>query len=83
MEKNDPLIRFMGFDVVLRTIEQELSGDKPDTAPPFPVAQTFHDMSVVAACIQETSKHYNLILNLDSKYTALAYYATSEWQERE
>lgn len=47
------------------------------------VAQTIHDMSVVAACIQETSKHYNLILNLDSKYTALAYYATSEWQERE
>ncbi|THC87370.1 hypothetical protein EYZ11_013182 [Aspergillus tanneri] len=83
MEKNDPLIRLMGFDVVLRTIERELSGDKLEKAPPFPVVQTLHDMSVVAACMQETSKHYNLILNLDCKYTTLAHDATSEWQERE
>ncbi|KAJ5335704.1 uncharacterized protein N7506_005640 [Penicillium brevicompactum] len=83
VEKSDPTIRLMGFDAVFRTIEQELSGSKPEETPPFPVAQTFHDMSIIAACMQETSKHLSRILNLDIKYTTLAHDATSEWQERE
>ncbi|KAJ6126077.1 hypothetical protein N7471_010570 [Penicillium samsonianum] len=83
IKENDPTIRLMGFDAVLRTIERELSGANREEAPPFPIAQVFHDMSVVAACMQETSKHYNLILNLDDRHCALASDATSEWQERE
>ena len=83
IKENDPTIRLMGFDTVLRTIERELPGANPEEAPPFSIAQVFHDMSVVAACMQETIKHYNLVLNLDDKYCALASDATSEWQERE
>ena len=81
--KDDPLIRVMGANKVLRTIERELSGVNVPDAPPFVIVQAFHDMSVVAACAQETTKHYNLILSADRKYTILAHDATSQWQERE
>lgn len=83
MAKDDLTIRLMGFDAVLRIIERELSDGSAQEAPPLPIAQALHDMSVVAACMQETSKHYNLICNFDDKYATLANNAVSEWQERE
>jgi hypothetical protein len=39
IKENDPTIRLMGFDTVLRTIERELPGANPEEAPPFSIAQ--------------------------------------------
>ncbi|OKP09473.1 hypothetical protein PENSUB_5180 [Penicillium subrubescens] len=68
---------------MLRTIDRELSDSNCQEAIPLPIAQALHDMSVVAACMQETSKHYNLISCLDENYACLANDAASDWQEHE
>lgn len=81
--KNDPSIRLMGVDTVLRTIERELLAGNAGEILPFPIAQAFHDMSVVAACMQETSKHINRISKLDIEYARLVNSATYASQARE
>lgn len=83
MADNHPTIRLIGFDTMLRTIDRELSDGTAPEVPPFPIVQALHDMSVVAACMQETSKHYHLISNYGDRYARLANNAASEWGDRE
>lgn len=81
--EDHPTIRLMGFDTMLRTIDRELSDGTAQEVPPLPITQALHDMSVVAACMQETSKYYNLISNINDQYVRLDNNATWEWRERE
>lgn len=83
MAKNHPTVRLISLGTMLRTIDRELSDSYCQEAIPLPIAQALHEMSVVAACMQETSKHYNLISCLDENYARLANDAASDWQEHE
>lgn len=83
MAEDHPTLRRMGFDTMLRTINRELSNSPAPEAIPVPIAETLHGMSIVAACMQETSKHYNIVSNINDEYARLANDATSAWQECE
>lgn len=81
--KNDPALRVMGFDTALKTFEQELSDVQSQDPLPDSVLRAFHDMSVVAACMRETSQHFLFVNNFDRKYATLATNAAAEWMDGE
>jgi len=83
MKKNDPTLRVMGLHTVLRIIEREISNGETGDPIPFCVRQAFNDMSIMAVCMQETSKHYNFVRNIDNEYASSAEHAQAEWKGRE
>jgi hypothetical protein len=86
IKKNEPHIRVLGCDIVLRTLETEFSlTGSQDTIPNF-IRLVFHDLSVIVSCMQETSKHAHSLHNeLEdvSKYTGQSNRAAVEWDQRD
>ncbi|KAJ9137696.1 hypothetical protein NKR23_g8975 [Pleurostoma richardsiae] len=82
VKTNDPSIRVMGLPAVMRVIDRELQESGMQEQVPFVVMQALNDMSVVAVCLRETAKHYNLVSSFND-HAILANELEEEWEKQE
>ena len=83
MNKNDPTLRVMGLDAVLRVVEREIKEFEIREVIPFALMQALNDMSVVAVCAREAQKHYTFVPSDSLEYVTLANESEAEWANRE
>jgi hypothetical protein len=83
INKDDPTLRVMGLDAVLRVIEREIQEVETQEVIPSAVMQALNDMSVVAVCMRETQKHHTFVPSVNLEYITLANQAEAKWMERE
>ena len=79
MKSNDPRLRVMGISRVLRVIDQEIKETGAADSFPRGILRVLGDISVLAVCLEETTKHFKFTSNI-SLYSTMFSNLVATWR---
>jgi hypothetical protein len=82
LKANETSLRVMGIHAVMRMIDREIEKVEAQVTIPLEVMRALNDMSVLAVCLEETSKHFNFASHSTS-YSLMIKELLAGWETRQ
>lgn len=82
LKEDETSLRVIGIHAVMRMIDREIEKVEAHVRIPFAVMCALNDMSVLAVCLEETSKHYNFASH-SSTYSLMTMELVARWETRQ